>query len=147
MIGALTGLHYSHAWRVHQTMCKAMERVPSKRFVYEVKPAIGNDLQEASEENADEISFETVPFSRFLLQKFSQFKGRVKDAENFLLNDLYKRKTYRQLLIKSFVMFTRKEVSETKSVVAYLASNDRALKLSERDFSQIFLILKAMSLI
>ena len=128
-------------------MCKAMERVPSKRFVYEVKPAIGNDLQEASEENADEISFETVPFSRFLLQKFSQFKGRVKDAENVLLNDLYKRKTYRQLLIKSLVMFTRKEVSETKSVVAYLASNDRALKLSERDFSQIFLILKAMSLI
>ena len=44
-------------------------------------------------------------------------------------------------------MFTRKDVSETKSVVACLASNDRALKLSERDFSQIFLILKGMSLI
>ena len=147
MIGALTGLHDSRAWRVHQTMCKAIERVPSKRFIYEVKPAIGNDLQEESEENADEISFETVPCSRFLLQKFSQFKGRVKDAENVLLNDLYKRKTYRQLLIKSPVMFTGKEVSETKSVVACLASNDRALKLSERDFSQIFLILKGMSLI
>ena len=127
-------------------MCKAMERVPLKRFVYEVKPAIGNDLQEAFEKNADEISFETVPCSRFLLQKFNQLKGRVKDAENFLLNDLYKRKMYRQLLIKSLVMFTRKEVSETKSVVACSASNDRALRLSERDFSQIFLILKAISL-
>ena len=73
-------------------MCKAIERVPSKRFIYEVKPAIGNDLQEESEENADEISFEAVPCSRFLLQKFNQFKGRVKDAENVLLNDLYKRK-------------------------------------------------------
>ena len=42
---ALTGANYSHAWRVHQTMSKAMERLPWKQFVYEVKPAIGNDLQ------------------------------------------------------------------------------------------------------
>ena len=69
-------------------MCKAMEQVPWKGFVYEVKPAISNDLQQASEENADEISFETISCSRFLLQKFNQFKGRVKGAENFLLNDL-----------------------------------------------------------
>ena len=69
-------------------MCKAMEQVPWKRFVYEVKPAISNDLQQASEENADEISFETIPCSRFLLQKFNQSKVRVKGAENFLLFDL-----------------------------------------------------------
>ena len=53
---ALTGAHYSHAWRVHQTMSKAMERLPWKQFVYEVKPAIGNDLQQAAEENVDKIS-------------------------------------------------------------------------------------------
>ena len=68
-------------------MRKAMERVPWKRLVYEVKPAISNDLQQASE-NTDEISFETILCGRFLLQKFNQFKGRVKVAENFLLNDL-----------------------------------------------------------
>ena len=65
-----------------------MERGPWNLFVYEVKPAISNDLQQASEQNADEISFETIPCSRFLLEKFNQFKGRVKGAENFLLNDL-----------------------------------------------------------
>ena len=80
MTEALTGDHFSHEWRAHQKMCKAMERLPWKRFVYEVKPAIGNDLQQAAEENADEISFETIPRSRFLLQKFDQFKGRVKGA-------------------------------------------------------------------
>ena len=88
MIGVLTGVHYSHAYRVHQTMYKAMERVPWKRFEYEVKPATSNDLQQGSEENADEISSETTPCSHFLLQKFIQFKGRVKGAENFLLNDI-----------------------------------------------------------
>ena len=57
-------------WRVHQMMCKAMERLLWMRFVYKVKPAIGNDLQQAAEENADEIVFETIPCDRFLLQKF-----------------------------------------------------------------------------
>ena len=80
---ALTGAHYSHTWRVHQTMCKAMERLPWKQFVYAVKLAIGNDLQQAAEENADKISFESIPCSRSLLQKFNQFKRRVKCAENF----------------------------------------------------------------
>ena len=88
MTGTLTGVHFSHTWGVHQTRCKAMERLPWKRFVYKVKLAIGNDLQQASEENADEISFETIPCSRFLHQKFNQSKGRVKGAENFLLFDL-----------------------------------------------------------
>ena len=64
-------------------MCKAMERVPWKRFVYDVKPVKTNDLQQASEENADEIPFETMPCSRSLLQKFNQFKERAKGAENF----------------------------------------------------------------
>ena len=58
-------------------MCKAMERLLWMRFVYKVKPAIGNDLQQAAEENADEIFFETIPCDRFLLQKFKQFKGMV----------------------------------------------------------------------
>ena len=44
-------------------------------------------------------------------------------------------------------MFTRKQVSETKFVVACLAFSYWAFKLSERDFSQIFLILKVMPLI
>ena len=65
-----------------------MERLPWKRFVYKVKLAIGNDLLQAAEENADEISFETIPCSRFLLQKFNQSKVTVKGAENFLLFDL-----------------------------------------------------------
>ena len=43
-------------------------------------------------------------------------------------------------------MFTRKQVSERKFVVACLFSY-WAFKLSELNFSQIFLILKAMSLI
>ena len=88
MTGDLAGGHYSHAWRVNQTMCKAMERLPWKQFVCEVKPAIGNDLQQAAQGNADEISFETIPCNRFLLQKFNQFKGTAKGAENFLLQDL-----------------------------------------------------------
>ena len=58
-------------------MCEAMERPPWKRFVYKVKPAIGNDLQQAAEDNADEIFFETIPCARFLVQMFNQFKGRV----------------------------------------------------------------------
>ena len=58
-------------------MCNAMERLPWKRFVYKVKFMIGNDLQQAAEENTDEISFETIPCSRFLLQKINQFKGRA----------------------------------------------------------------------
>ena len=37
-----------------------MERLPWKRFVYEVKPAIGNDLQQAAEENEDEIFFKNL---------------------------------------------------------------------------------------
>ena len=77
MTGALSGVRYSHAWRVHQTICKAMERLPWKRFVYKVKPAKCNDLQQAAEENADEIFFETISCGRFLLQKFNQFKGGV----------------------------------------------------------------------
>ena len=88
MTGALTGVHYSHAWRVHQTMCEATERLLWKRFVHEVKPAICDDLQHAAAENADEMSFETIACSRFLFQKFNQFKGRVKSVENFLLLDL-----------------------------------------------------------
>ena len=88
MTGTLTGVHFSHTWGVHQTRCKAMERLPWKRFVYKVKLAIGNDLLQAAEENADEISFETIPCSRFLLQKFNQSKVRVKGVENFLLFDL-----------------------------------------------------------
>ena len=48
-------------------MCKAMERLPWKRFVYKVKPAIGSDLQQAAEDNADEIFFETILCGRFLL--------------------------------------------------------------------------------
>ena len=77
MAGALADVHYSHAWGVHQTMFEDMERLPWKRFVYEVNPVIGNDLQQAAVENADEISFETIPCRRFLLQKFDQFKGRA----------------------------------------------------------------------
>ena len=88
MTGTLTGVHFSHTWGVHQTRCKAMERLPWKRFVYKVKLAIGNDLLQAAEENADEISFETIPCSRFLLQKFNQSKVTVKGVENFLLFDL-----------------------------------------------------------
>ena len=49
----LTGVHYSHAWRVHQTMCKAMEQLLWERFVHEVKPVVSNDLQQAAMENAD----------------------------------------------------------------------------------------------
>ena len=66
-------------------MCNAMERLPWKRFLYKVKLTKDNDLQQAAEENADEISFETIPCSRFLLQKINQFKRRAKGAENFLL--------------------------------------------------------------
>ena len=51
-------------------------------------------LQQAAEENAGKISFEAIPCSCFLLKKFKQFKGRVKSAENLLLFDLLKRKTY-----------------------------------------------------
>ena len=69
-------------------MCEATERLLWKRFVHEVKPAICDDLQHAAAENADEMSFETIACSRFLFQKFNQFKGRVKSAENFLLLDL-----------------------------------------------------------
>ena len=74
MTGALTGGHYSHAWRVHQTMCEVMEQLLWKRFVHKAKPAIGNDLQQVAVENPDEISFEAIPCSSFLLQKFDQFK-------------------------------------------------------------------------
>ena len=58
-------------------MCKAMERLPWKRFVYKVKPAIGNDLKKEAEENADEIFFKTIPCGRFLLQKFNLFKRTI----------------------------------------------------------------------
>ena len=88
MTGTLTGVHYSHAWRVHQTICEAMERHLRKRFVLEVKPAIGNELQQAAVQNAEKISIKTIPCSLFLLQKFDQFKRRLKGAENFLLLDL-----------------------------------------------------------
>lgn len=66
-------------------MCEAMKWLLWMQFVYEVKPAIGNNLQEAAAENADKISFETIPCSFFLLQKLVQFKGKVKGAENVLL--------------------------------------------------------------
>ena len=39
-------------------------------------------------QNADEVSFETIPCGRFLLQMFNQFKWRAKSAESFLLLDL-----------------------------------------------------------
>ena len=64
-------------------MCEDMERLPCKRVLHEVKPALGNDLQQAAAENADKVSFEAIPFGRFLLQKFDQFKGMAKGAENF----------------------------------------------------------------
>ena len=70
MTGALPGVHYSPTWTVHQMMCKAMERLLWMRFVYKIQPLIGNDLQQAAEENADEIFFETIPCDCFLLQKF-----------------------------------------------------------------------------
>ena len=66
-------------------MCEAMEEFLWKRFVHEVKPAIGNDLQQAATQNADDFSFQRIPYSRFLFEDFDQFKGRVKSAENFLL--------------------------------------------------------------
>ena len=43
-------------------MCDVMERFLWKRFIHEVKPAMSNDLQQTTAENADEISFETIPF-------------------------------------------------------------------------------------
>ena len=55
-------------------MCEVMEQLLWKQFVHKAKPAIGNDLQQVAEENPDEISFETIPCSSFLLQKFDQFK-------------------------------------------------------------------------
>ena len=88
MTGDLTGIHYSHAWRAHQKMCEVTERFLWERRVHEVKPAISNDLQQAAAENADKISFEIIPCSSFQLQKFDQFKGRVKGSENWLLLDL-----------------------------------------------------------
>ena len=43
-------------------------------------------------------------------------------------------------------MFRRKQASETKFVVEYLASSYWAFKLSERDFLKIFPILQAINL-
>ena len=51
-------------------MCEVTERFLWERFVHEVKPAISNDLQQATAENADKISFEIIPCSSFQLQKF-----------------------------------------------------------------------------
>ena len=50
----------------------------------EVNPAIGNDLQQAAAENAEEVFFKTIPCSRFLLQQFDQIKERVKGVEENL---------------------------------------------------------------
>ena len=74
-IGQNFGL-YNCAWRVHQMMCEDMERLLWERFVHEVKPAISNDIQQAAAEDADEISFETIPCSHFLLQNLHQLKGK-----------------------------------------------------------------------
>ena len=76
LTGTLTDVHYNCGWRVHQMVCEAMERLLWERFVHEVKPAISNDIQQAAAEDADEISFETIPCSHFLLQKLHQLKGK-----------------------------------------------------------------------
>ena len=48
-----------------------MERLPWKRFVYKVKLAIGNDLLQAAQENADES-----PLKQYLVAVFC-FKSLI----------------------------------------------------------------------
>ena len=126
-------------------MRKAMKRLPWKRFVYEVKPAIGNDLQQAAKENEDEISFKNL-WPLFASEVWSiQRKGkRYRKSLNFWPLEKESISTSFNK-IASYV--TRNQVREAKSVVACLVSSCWAFKLLERDFSQIFLIFKAMSLV
>ena len=76
--GALAGSHYNRAWRIHQTMCEAMERLLLKRFLHEIKPDVSDELKHAAAENSNHVSFDSIPLCRSLHAEFHQFRKRVK---------------------------------------------------------------------
>ena len=41
--GVLGGSHYNRAWRVHQPMLEALERLLYQRFLHEEKPRMSKD--------------------------------------------------------------------------------------------------------
>ena len=75
--GVLGGSHYNRAWRVHQPMLEALDRLLYERFILEEKADISSEMKELSIEIDD---FSSRKFDIFALHanEYDNFKNMVR---------------------------------------------------------------------
>ena len=56
LCGVMSGNHYNRAWRIHEIVSEALERILLKRFLHEVDPDISDELLDLATEEYDLIT-------------------------------------------------------------------------------------------
>ena len=82
--GVMSGVHYNRAWRVHEVMYEAFERVLYKRFLTtknnQEQPSVSDELCDLASEESEVVSLESMQLGEPLRLKFHDYQQKVKDG-------------------------------------------------------------------
>ena len=74
----MTGGQYNRAWRIHEVMSEALERLLLKRFLNEMNPDISAELADVASEEADSITIHSLMCGESLYEQYKAYQDRVR---------------------------------------------------------------------
>lgn len=78
MCGVMNGTHYNRAWKIHEVMSEALERIVLKRFLHEVDPSISDDLIDLASEESDGVDRYSIRSGESLKKEFDDYQKKVR---------------------------------------------------------------------
>ena len=80
LCGVMTGSHYNRAWRIHEVVSEALERILYKRFLHEKHPNVSNELIDLASDEIDMVTFESLQRGESLGLKFHNYQQSVRNG-------------------------------------------------------------------
>ena len=80
LCGVMSGNHYNRAWRIHEIVSEALERILLKRFLHEVDPDISDELLDLATEEYDLITSHSLHLGESLRQQFHNYQQKVRQG-------------------------------------------------------------------